>query len=300
MSCFVKLNVLEFLSAVTACEDRALKYAGFRLYKDGGWAFVWQDGDKILSWALVMPNDNAFVLERIYTPEHLRRQGYASALVRELQKDGTKITCSVKQDVPQAEAANALLRKRGFRFRKSMYSFTLSCEAFKDWDKTPDGQRISVCAQYFLKKDFRIISFADATTEQLDYVKNAGKNDFQSTIDPAQWFQRGVEFYEKGCFILLKNEVPVAFALISCPGQNFCVLRLIATAKKFIGRGYAVVLYCALMGLAKREDFQGRVLKYGIHVNNTPALKMQEKFLGAYSPHKALLNFYKWEKNKDE
>lgn len=293
----VKLNVLEFLSAVMDCEDRILKYAGFRFYKAGGGAFVWKDGKKIFAWALMVPEDNNFALVRIYTPAHLRRRGYAAALIRELQKAGTDITCSVKQDMPQYEAANALLHKMGFRQQKSMYNFSVPCEAFKDWDKTPTGKRISACAQYFLKKDFRIISFADATTEQLDYVKNAGKNDFQCAIDPAQWFQKGVSFYEKGCFILLKNEMPITFALISCLGQNSCVLRLIATAKKFIGRGYAFMLYWALMKLAKIEDFQRRILKYGIHVKNTPALKMQEEFLGAYSPQKVLLNFYKWESN---
>lgn len=292
----VKLDILTFLVAVTACEDEVLKHIGVKFYQNGGMVFVLQKGNETLAWAMLRQRDESFWLVRIYTPPRLRRRGYALALIRELQKEGVTINCNVDRNNAPKEAIKSLLQKAGFRMYDSVYYFKIPCKEFVGWGRVYDAQRIELCVRQYLQKKVRLLTFAEASGEQLDYIKNAGKNAFQSVIDPKWCFTERVKICREGSFILLKNNLPVAFAILSNSDSDTFIFEIVSTAKEFIGRGYAFVLYYeVVVQFLRQARFKNCYLKYFISENNVASLKMQERFVGQFSKKKVLQDYFKWE-----
>lgn len=298
MCTLTKLDPFDFLLTAVSFDDQYLLNSGTKLYQNGGTVFALKDGNEILTLALTLPYNRYQRIVRLYTQPQFRRQGYALKLIQKLQEIYPHLTCFSITERAEHEIIPALFIKAGFHPSSTFFSFSIPCDNLTGWSQSPTGQKITLCANRFLRKDLRLINFNQATPEQLDYIKNAKKNAFQSTFNPENLFGERVHLCKEASYILLHKDLPIAFNIFSQPLPNSYTFEIIDTARDWLGRGYASIIYWAILNFFPNKGLEGHTCRYNIHTNNTMALKMQEKIVGTFPKRRYTQQWYNWSKEK--
>lgn len=294
MCTITKLDPFDFLLTAVNFDDQYLLNSGTKLYQNGGTVFALQKDKEILTLALTKNRR----IVRLYTPPQFRRQGYALELIHKLQEIYPHLACFSLTERAEHKIVSALLTKAGFRPTSTYFAFSIPCDNLINWNQTPTGEKITLCAKRFLRKNLRLINFNQATPEQLDYIKNAKKNAFQSTLNPEILFDERVHLCKEASYILLHKDLPIAFNIFSHPLPNCYCFEMVATARDWLGRGYAFLVYWAFFYFFPKEAWEGHTCKYNIHITNTMSLKMQEKFVGTFPKRRNTQQWYKWTKRE--
>ena len=158
-----ELNAFEFFLSAVNFDDKFLLNSGTKIYHNGGTVFTLQKNKEILTLALTLPNNKDQRITYLYTPPKFRRQGYALKLIHELQKIFANLTCFTITNTAEHKIMLALLTKAGFKPTSTFFAFSIPCSNLIGWNQTPTGQKISICANRFLRKDLRLINFNQAT-----------------------------------------------------------------------------------------------------------------------------------------
>ena len=298
MYTLTKLDPFDFLLTAVNFDDQYLLNSGTKLYQNGGTVFALKDGNEILTLALTLPYNKYQRIVRLYTRPQFRRQGYALKLIQKLQETYPHLTCFSITERAEHKIISALLIKAGFRPTSTYFSFSIQCDNLIGWGQTPTGQKITRCANRFLRKDLRLINFNQATPEQLDYIKNAKNNAFQSTLSPESLFNDEIHLCKEASYILLHKDLPIAFNIFSQPLPNCYTFEIIDTARDWLGRGYASIIYWAVLNFFPNKGLEGHTCRYNIHIANTMALKMQKKIVGTFPKRRYTQQWYNWSKEK--
>ncbi len=291
-----KLNVLTFLFAVANFGDEYLNICGVRVFKEGGEVYALQKGDESVAF-VILGKPPKFHIFQIFTPPGLRRRGYAGAIIRELQKIVGCMECFIdeEKDACCREPLSQLLLQSGFVTKEGVYKFLVGTDEIRRWTNTFFWQKYRNYLQRFRQKGWKAITFAGATMEQQDYVKNSYHNEFQGGMDPQKIFAKDGGVDTGLSFILLRNNEPVAFTLMRHPGERAYTLELASTAGKYLGRGGIFILYCETAMRLAQKQYRGCFVKFHIRETNVTSLATAEHFCEQLNLTRHRFSHYEWE-----
>lgn len=291
-----KLDILTFLFVVTDYDDEYLNACGMRMYKEGGKVYALQKEQSILALALLSGVGTPYIVY-LFTPPELRRQGYARAMLEELQKNYSSLKCSVggEGEVTDVTVVDALLRKSGFVADKCVNDFAVKIDDIRKWSQSSVWEKYQKYAERYRQKGWETVAFANASVEQREYVMNSFNNDFQSELNPKKILKRTKKINPYLSFILLKDHRPVAYNFITHSKNGNWVFSLASTAKNYLGNGCIFLLYLET-ATCLCQSSEEKEIKYYISDDNRASLKTAEHFCSQLKLKKCKRHYYVWER----
>lgn len=210
-----------------------------------GKAFVLTDDDNPVAYAVLVRENQGWILKYIYTDRDKRRMGYASYLIREIILRTEKyVRVHIVHSHPFYNAIAACLDKLGFvvNDESCIYSITVGDSLWKHIDKLNLVRK----KELLLRDGAECIPFCEMSDSIREQLINSSSNSFGNTLNPAPLLQNKSENVDSAIStVLVKNGELRAYTLITRPSHNSISIEHISEAQSEIGSGRIVAPLCA-------------------------------------------------------
>ena len=210
-----------------------------------GKAFVLKDDEEPVAYAVLVRENQGWILKYIYTDRDKRRMGYASYLIREIILRTEKyVRVHIVHSHPFYNAIAACLNKLGFVINDTscVYSVTVGNSL---WERVDELNLVSKKG-FLLRGGAVCIPFCEMSDSIREQLINSSSNSFGNTLNPAPLLQNKSENVDSTIStVLVKNGELKAYTLITRPSRNSISLEHISEAQSEIGSGRIVAPLCA-------------------------------------------------------
>ena len=201
------------------------------------------------------------LLSYIFVEEGFRRQGIGKKLVTaavNLTKDKglADIEAKVVLQNEYGDVVNQLLQKNGFEIydTSTIIRYGNSEKCNYEWNdfKEKRGNKI---IKFLQCSGYNTISFSAASLENITALRAEIGQSFPSNLDPFDYISNKVDrLVPKYSFITLKNNIPVAFAILTTADEKTLVFQQLSTAYKYQGKGIFILPFAAFMESFLHEE----------------------------------------------
>ncbi|MGN0596594.1 MAG: GNAT family N-acetyltransferase [Ruminiclostridium sp.] len=243
-----------------------------------GKAFVLKDSGKPAAYAVLVKENQGWILKYIYTAEDKRRKGYASYLIREIIKQSEQyVRVHIVQSHPFFKALANCLNKLGFEVNDT--SCVYAVEVGESLWKRMDEIRLVRLKELLLRGENECIPFCKMDDGIRNQLVNSAENSFSNTLDPAPLMQNSGENIDTLISsVLVKNGVLKAYTLITRPAPNAVSVEHISEAQDKIGSGIIVAPLCASLEEIRRTP-EITMMKLTISDKNTRSYRFVTKLM---------------------
>lgn len=210
-----------------------------------GKAFVLTDDDNPVAYAVLVRENQGWILKYIYTDKDKRRMGYASYLIREIILRTEKyVRVHIVHSHPFYNAIAACLNKLGFVINDTscVYSVTVGNSLWERMDELNLVRK----KEFLLRGGAVCIPFCEMSDSIREQLIHSSSNSFSNTLNPAPLMQNDAQNVDQEIStVLVKNGELRAYTLITRPSCNSISVEHISEAQSEIGSGRIVAPLCA-------------------------------------------------------
>lgn len=245
---------------------------------ESGRAFVLKDNDKPVAFAVLIKENQGWVLKYIYTDKDKRRKGYASYLIRETVLRMSKyLRVHIIHSHPYYNAVSACLNKLGFIENDTSCVYAVSVG--KSLWKRMDELQLLRMKEFLLRDGSECIPFCKMNDSIREQLLSSASNSFSNTLNPASLMQNSSEKVDLSIStVLVKNGELEAYTLITRPSKNTVSVEHISEAHNEIGSGRIVAPLCASLE-AIRNTPEITMMKLTISDRNTQSYRFVTEIL---------------------
>lgn len=236
-----------------------------------GKAFVLKDNEKPVAYAVLVRENEGWVLKYIFTDKNERQKGYATYLIREIIPHSDKfLRVHILRSHPFFDAMSACLKKLGFAVNDTscVYSVAVSENLWKRVDEL----RLVRMKEILLQDGSRCIPFREMDNSIRNQLISSPTSSFANTLNPAALLQNDKNVDLSISTVLVKNGVLSAYSLITRPMQNTISIEQISETQNEIGMGKIVAPLCVSLE-AIRKIPEITMMKMTISDSNKKSLR---------------------------
>lgn len=210
-----------------------------------GKAFVLKNDEKPVAYAVLVRENEGWVLNYIFTDKDKRRMGYAEYLIREIvSRTENYLRVHIIRSHPFFDAVSACLNKLGFSVNDTSCVYTVDVGE-NLWKRMDEIQLVRM-KEFLLRDGSRCIPFCEMDNSIKNQLLNSSASSFSNTLNPASLLQNnGANVDLSISTVLVKNDELVAYTLITRPTQNTISIEQISETQNKIGTGKIVAPLCA-------------------------------------------------------
>lgn len=231
-----ELNYLQYLVLFPAewrcaLSDYYIKTAD----SPSGRAFVLKDDEKPVAYAVLVRENDGWVLDYIFTDKSKRRMGCAEYLIREIiSRTENYLRVHIIRSHPFFDAVSACLNKLGFSVNDTSCVYTV--DVGENLWKRMDEKQLVRMKEFLLRDGSCCIPFCKMNDSIKNQLLNSPTNRFSNTLNPASVLQNNGESIDLSIStVLVKNGELVAYTLITRPMQNSISIEQVSEAQNKIG-----------------------------------------------------------------
>lgn len=274
-----ELNYLQYLVLFPAewrcaLSDYYIKTAD----SPSGRAFVLKDDEKPVAYAVLVRENDGWVLDYIFTDKSKRRMGCAEYLIREIvSRTENYLRVHIIRSHPFFDAVSACLNKLGFSVNDTSCVYTTAVGE-NLWKRMDEIQLVRM-KEFLLRDGSCCIPFCEMDDSIKNQLLNSPTNRFSNTLNPASVLQNNGESIDLSIStVLVKNGELVAYTLITRPMQNSISIEQVSEAQNKIGTGMIVASVCASFEAVRKIPEITR-MKMTISDKNTRSYRFAMKML---------------------
>ncbi len=230
---------------------------------------------------------NILYVNYAYTVPEKRSRGIFTSLLKfltELEENSAVMVQSPAADKKYSKTVADICETLGFQKNSVCRTSCSDWNCLREWkeiffDKFM-ADKGNKYLEFFARRDFKILSFADASSEHLEQLYHSHENYFGNTFDVRKYF----DSYDKNLvdndlsFVAVKNDEVAAYFLTLAVNKNNLIAEQTAVAKKYLGSGLMFVLLNEFVQklYARRCD----KLAFAVYEDNFAAIKFYDKITG--------------------
>ena len=242
-----------------------------------GKAFVLKDNEKPVAYAILVKENEGWILKYIYTDKNRRRKGYASYLIQEIMMCTEKyLRVHILQSQPYYNALAACLNKLGFMVNDTscVYSFAVGESLWKRMDEL----KLLRMKEFLLRDGSECIPFCVMSAGIREQLISSTSNSFSNTLNPDSILNSAENVDFSLSTVLVKDGELKAYTLITRPTKNTVLVEQIAETQSEIGSGRIVAPLCASLE-AIRNTPEIKMMKFTISDRNTQSYRFVMEIL---------------------
>lgn len=274
-----ELNYLQYLVLFPAewrcaLSDYYMKTAD----SPSGRAFVLKDDEKPVAYAVLVRENDGWVLDYIFTDKSKRRMGCAEYLIREIvSRTENYLRVHIIRSHPFFDAVSACLNKLGFSVNDTSCVYTV--DVGENLWKRMDEKQLMRMKEFLLRDGSCCIPFCKMNDSIKNQLLNSPTNRFSNTLNPASVLQNNGESIDLSIStVLVKNGELVAYTLITRPTLGSISIEQVSEAQNKIGTGKIVASVCASFEAVRKIPEITRI-KMTISDKNTRSYRFAMKML---------------------
>lgn len=213
-----------------------------------------------------------------FTEENYRKKGVFSKLMSHAVKNLPK---PIKMNILSghkyySEAVN-VCASMGFAFKSSCSVYRCRAEDFIQWEKYMETSGNKLCA-YLEEHGYSCVSFDEADSRIYDILYHSSENEFENKLDVKAFFDEPDKNMNKAMsFVVIKDNKPAAYTLISCPDNKSAVFEHLSVSRSYAGSGCMIMCFGKSMESFKRLNCERA--SYAIYDENTHANSFRKRLL---------------------
>lgn len=217
-------------------------------------------------------------IQYAFTEENYRRKGVFSKLMRHAVKKLTKpIKLNILSDHKYYGETVNVCDSLGFVFKSSCSVYRCRSEDFVQWEKYMAASGRKLCA-YLEKRGYSCVSFAGADSRIYDMLYHSAENEFENKFNVKAFFDDPNKNMNKDMsFVVIKDNKPAAYTLISCPDSNSAVFEQVSVSHSYAGSGCMIMCFAKSMESFKRLN--RKRASYAMYDENTHANSFRKRLL---------------------
>lgn len=233
-----------------------------------GKAFVLKENEKPVAYAVLIKENQGWILKYIFTDKAERRKGYASYLIREIIMRTEKyLRVHILRSQTYYNAISACLNNLGFIVNDT--SCVYSVEVGESLWKHMDELQLVRMKEFLLRDSSECIPFCKMDDNIKDQLLSSASNSFSNTLNPAEFMQNNSETIDLSIStVLVKNGELKAYTLITRPSKNTVSVEQISESHNEIGNGRIVAPLCTSLE-AIRKAPEITMMKMAVSDRNT-------------------------------
>lgn len=213
-----------------------------------------------------------------FTEKNYRQKGVFSKLMRHAVKKLTKpIKLNILSDHKYYGEAVNVCGSMGFTLKSSCSVYRCRSEDFIQWENYMDTSGNKLC-EYLEKRGYACVSFADADSRIYDTLYHSSENEFENKFNVKAFFDDPNKNMNKAMsFVVIKDNRPAAYTLVSCPDNKSAVFEHISVSHSYAGSGCIIMCFAKSMESFKRLNCKRA--SYAMYDENTHANSFRKRLL---------------------
>lgn len=213
-----------------------------------------------------------------FTEENYRQKGVFSKLMSHAVKNLPKpIKLNILSDHKYYSEVVNVCASMGFAFNSSCNVYRCRSEDFIQWEKYMDTSGNKLCS-YLEKHGYSCVSFSEADSKIYDMLYHSSENEFENKLDIKAFFDNPNKNMNKAMsFVVIKDNRPAAYTLVSCPDNKSAVFEHISASNLYAGSGCIIMCFAGSMESFKRLNCKRA--SYAMYDENTHANSFRKRLL---------------------
>lgn len=247
--------------------------------ESGGAVYMVLEDNETAGLLCVRCEGNVSVIAFAFTVEKYRRRGIFTYLLLYASERWRKpIKLNISTEKEHYDVISDICIKLGFVHNSTCIVYSGKSEDFVRWEEYMDKKGSKLCAM-LERQGYSCVSFAAADKQQLDKIYNSGNDSFGNELDVKPFFDNPQKKMSKDMsFIVIKDNEPQAYTLISCPDKHSAVFEHISASESYVGSGCILLAFARSMEMFKKNNC--RRAAYAMYETNLHANKFRQKLLG--------------------
>lgn len=232
----------------TPLSDYFMKLAG----AGGGKAFLLRKSGAFAGYAILVAENQGWVLKYLYIAPELRRQGCGEYFIRWLVE---QLPCYLRihlvESLPCFEPLCACLQKLGFRANDTSCVYVVPVDAAL-WARM-DELKLTRMKELFLRDGSACLTFAQMGEDIRQQLLHSTTGEFGNLLDPADFMQNPAAHLDEDLsVVLVRNGKLLAYTLITRLSNTVSVEQ-IAETHSDIGSGRIIAPLCETLEAIRRD-----------------------------------------------
>lgn len=213
-----------------------------------------------------------------FTEENYRKKGVFSKLMSHAVKNLPKpIKLNILSDHKYYSEVVNVCASMGFAFNSSCNVYRCRSEDFIQWEKYMDTSGNKLCS-YLEKHGYSCVSFSEADSKIYDMLYHSSENEFENKLDIKAFFDNPNKNMNRAMsFVVIKDNIPAAYTLVSCPDNKSAVFEHISASNLYAGSGCIIMCFAGSMESFKRLNCKRA--SYAMYDENTHANSFRKRLL---------------------
>ncbi len=217
-----------------------------------GKAFLLQKESVFAGYAVLLSENEGWVLKYLYIAPELRRQGCAEYFVRQLvEQMPNYLRVHLVESLPCFDALYACLQKLGFRSNDLSCVYTVPVDVVL-WERMEE-LKMPRMKELFLRNGSECMSFAQMSEEIRQQLLHSTTGEFGNFLEPADLMQNPASYLDEDLsMVLVCDGKLLAYTLITRPAAGTVSVEQIAETHDEIGSGKIIAPLCETLEVVRR------------------------------------------------